>query len=148
MYRFAYSKIQDVDLANDFTQEAFGKLWQNKDSIDFSKNVKSYLFKTTQNLIIDYTRKKSTTSEIATDYAEFDTTQADVSGISEIKELVVEIISELPRNHQEAFILHKTEGFSYVEIAEIFSVSKKTIESWMSNVLKHLRKYAEEHHRG
>lgn len=142
IYRFAYMKISDSDLANDFTQEAFGKLWTNRESIDFSLNIKSYLFKTVQNITIDHLRKKSTQSEIKTDYTEFDVKSEESN--TDLQEQVLEVISSCPKNHQEAFVLNKIEGYKYYEIAEIFSVSQKTIESWMSNILKHLRTHFEQ----
>ena len=104
--------------------------------------IKSYLFKTVQNITIDHLRKKSTGSEIKTDYTEFDVKNEETN--SDLQEQVIEVISVCPKNHQEAFILNKIEGYKYQEIAEIFSVSHKTIESWMSNVLKHLRTHFEQ----
>lgn len=41
--------------------------------------------------------------------------------------------------------MHKVDGLKYKEIAEILSISEKTVENHMGNALRHLRTLAYKH---
>ena len=136
VYRFIFSKLSNHELSKDFCQEAFAKLWQNISKVDLNSNLRSYLFRISQNMVIDHYRKKSTQNEHAME-ENFDV--KDEQNHSEDVDTVLMLLEKLPIKHKEAFLLNRRDGFKYREIAEIFEVSPKTIESWMGSVLKHLR---------
>jgi RNA polymerase sigma factor (sigma-70 family) len=58
LYRFALKNVRDTDLAQDFVQDAFERLWLRLDTVDYQR-VKSYLFRTVVNLQIDRSRRQS-----------------------------------------------------------------------------------------
>ena len=45
--------------AEELLQEVFLKLWEVRDKLDSSKNIKSFLFKICINLIYDFIRRKN-----------------------------------------------------------------------------------------
>ena len=49
LYRFALKSINDCDMAHDFVQDAFEKLWIKLETVE---NAKSYLFTTVSRLFI------------------------------------------------------------------------------------------------
>ena len=57
LYRFALKNVGDSDLAQDFVQDAFERLWLRVDTVDYQR-VKSYLFRTIVNLQIDRSRRQ------------------------------------------------------------------------------------------
>ena len=58
----------------------------------------------------------------------------------ELKERIKKAIASLPETYRDAFLLHRFEGKSYKEIAEIFDMSPKTIDYRIQQALKLLRK--------
>jgi RNA polymerase sigma-70 factor (ECF subfamily) len=48
-------------------------------------------------------------------------------------------IEELPPRGKQAFKLHRYDGLTYKEIAQVMDVSVKTVESQMMRTLKKLR---------
>jgi len=56
---FLYRRLKSEEIANDFLQEIFTRLWQNRYSLDPNKPVKIFLFRIANNLVIDYWRVKS-----------------------------------------------------------------------------------------
>jgi RNA polymerase sigma factor (sigma-70 family) len=136
VYRFIFSKLSNHELSKDFCQETFAKLWQNLNKVDLQSNLRSYLFRISQNMVIDHYRKKSTQNEYAME-ENFDV--KDEQSVSDDVETILILLDSVPTKHREAFLLNRRDGFKYKEIAGIFDVSPKTIESWMGSVLKHLR---------
>ena len=57
LYRFALKNVGDPDLAQDFVQDAFERLWVRVDTVEYQR-VKSYLFRTIVNLQIDRSRRQ------------------------------------------------------------------------------------------
>lgn len=62
IYRFCCMKIRDHELAKDITQQAFLKTWGYLESEDKKVNIRALVYKITNNLIIDWYRKKKESS--------------------------------------------------------------------------------------
>jgi len=56
--------------------------------------------------------------------------------------IIVNMISTLPDDQREIFVLHRTEGLTYSQIAERKNISIKTVEKKMSLALRHLGPHA------
>lgn len=61
--------------------------------------------------------------------------------------LLFTAIRKLPENQQKAFVLHKVEGLSYREIAEIMELSLSSIESLLFRAGQNLRKLLDDYYR-
>jgi RNA polymerase sigma-70 factor (ECF subfamily) len=57
----------------------------------------------------------------------------------ELSRFYKQALLSLPEDEQEIFKMHRDEGLTYKQIAEVKSMSVKTVEKKMSHVLKHLR---------
>jgi RNA polymerase sigma-70 factor (ECF subfamily) len=60
-----------------------------------------------------------------------------------MRDIVIDLenaLSELPPDLRNTLILHRRQGFTYQEIAEICGISKKTVEKQIGIALKKLRK--------
>ena len=66
--------------------------------------------------------------------------EEDFMLVEELKERIKKAIASLPETYRDAFLLHRFEGKSYKEIAEIFNMSPKTIDYRIQQALKLLRK--------
>ena len=62
LYRFARKSVNDSEMAKDFVQDAFEKLWMKLPTVQSGKG-KAYLFTTIHNAAIDFHRKEMKKSE-------------------------------------------------------------------------------------
>lgn len=135
---FVFHRTSSVELAKDFVQEVYTRLWQKRDKIDDTKSIKSYLYRIANNLAIDYFRKNASRRTYVSTTMQRSSGTADES--IETQTAINMAIQKLPEKLRTVFTLSRYEGLKYAEIAEVCQVSVKTIESRMSQALQFLRK--------
>lgn len=140
LYNFMYYKCGDADLAQDFVQESFVKLWQNCAKVIFEK-AKSYLFTVANNLFLNNVAHKKVVLKHQQKGAIHHTNESP-EFLMEEQEFMVKLqsaIADLPEKQREVFLLNRIDKKKYREIAELLNVSVKTVEKRMSLALKTLR---------
>ena len=125
LYYFLCQRIRSSDLAQDFVQEVFTRVWQ------------AYLYRIAHNLVVDYLRKRSSHKQYQ---SELYHRTASVEGSWDTKLSVQDAISQLPEKLLTVFVLSRYQGLTYHEIAEACQISVKTVESRISQALRLLRK--------
>ena len=138
LYSFFWNRTQSGELAKDFVQDVFTRLWQHRDNLNPELSIKSYIFRTAQNILIDFFRKKKTQPVSHEELIKNEPSE-NPSGLYDLEESVVKAISELPDDLRMVFLLNRFDGLKYKEIAESLNISIKTVESRMSKTLKILR---------
>ncbi len=134
LYRFCLKNASDPDMANDLVQDAFEKLWKNRNSVDPAK-VKSYLFTVAYHKFVDeYRRKQKNVS--------WDDKTAEPSHTrqySDLKEILDKAIDRLPAIQKNVLLLRDWEGYSYKEIGEITGLSESQVKVYIFRARKFLR---------
>lgn len=138
LINFCWYRTRDLDLSKDLVQEIFAKLWIARNNLDPEKSVKSYLFKSLTNQIINNS-KLSSAKNISIDESILNNTTANNINIENQIDLH-SAIEKLPEKLKTVFMLSRIEGFKYSEIAEICEISIKAVEKRMTKTLKILRK--------
>ena len=138
LYRFAWRYVRDSELALDFVQETFTRLWVKRQTLDDSKPIKPFLYRIIHNLIIDHVRKQAV-REDAMHLLDFDDAHEDDHEANERMETIDRAIRSLPEGQQEVFRMNRYEGLKYTEIAHILGLSVKAVEKRMSKALHTLR---------
>jgi RNA polymerase sigma-70 factor (family 1) len=141
---FANKFLNDPETAQEIVQDAFLRIWEGRSEIDPDDSLKSYIFKTVQNMSINKLRKKKVESKYIEIYKMVYVDQHDFSSYelhlaNELEEHLEDTVSRLPRSCREIFKLSRHEGLKYSEIADILSISPKTVEAQMSKALRILR---------
>jgi len=132
-----YRRI-DLDISKDIVQEIFTYIWQSRDKLDPDKSIKSFLYKSVTNKIINYI-KHSSSKTLQLD--ESISPKPQNNGLTiESKIDIYSAIEKLPEKLKSVFMLSRIEGFKYSEIAEISEISVKAVEKRMTKALKLLRK--------
>ncbi len=142
LYFFVFSRLKDEDLSKDILQEVFLKFWNNRESLDPDKSVKSLLYTMTGNSIIDHTRKSYTSNLSLVDLnenEEVEDQQEEETGNEDLIEKINLIVDKQPDSVKAVYILSKVEGYKNSEIAGILDISVKTVEARMTKLLKELR---------
>ncbi len=138
---FIYSKCRDIEQAEDLTQDAFVKLWNNCAKVPIDK-AKSYLFTITKNAFFNEIEHKKV--ELKYKQAKGITVNVEdpdfVLREKEFQKELNEAINKLPVNVREVFLLNRIEKKKYKEIAELLDISIKTVEKRMHAALVSLRK--------
>ncbi len=124
VYRFIRANLKDEDRANDIVQDSFEKLWRNVTEIEFHV-VKSWLFSTAYNTMIDVIRKDKRMTSLDT----YD----DTSFLSEpqhpdLNEILHRALERLPEQQKSLVLLRDYEGYSYREIGEITGMSEARVK--------------------
>lgn len=142
---FAISKLKDGEIAEEIVQEVFVKLWEKRQGLDVG-NIKSYLFSSVNNTILNNFKHQQVRREHA---SEMKVVQSDSMEDSEVEynELQLKLsalINQMPEARQRVFKLVKIEGKKYKEVAAELGISIKTVENQMGSALKFLREHLKE----
>jgi len=142
IYRYVFNRVSNKIDAEDLVQEIFLKFWNSRKTINNSGFVKTFLFTIAKNRIIDHYKKVKFDSEEVTENTYIHTDEMTSS--ETLRELVTELISELPEAHKTVFLLNRFDGFKYQEIADSLGISVKTVEKYMSSTMKFLKEKTKE----
>lgn len=146
IFRHCYFRISDRERARDLMQETFVKTWgyilQKGKGID---NLRAFLYKTANNLIIDEYRKAKGNRSL-------ESMQEDgfQVGVKEMitgrvsnklqAERILEIVKKIDKKYRDAVIMRYMDGLSPKEIAEITGQTQNNISVRITRGVKQLRK--------
>lgn len=143
VYNFSRLYLTNKETAEEVVQEVFIKIWESRDFIREEDNFKGLLFIITRNLIFNMHRKNlnedfyKITVLAAMENSYDIEEEIDAKNMGEYIDL---LIADLPPRRREIFNLSRKENKSYKEIAELLSISERTVENQISEALKYLRK--------
>ena len=124
VYRFIRGNLKDEERANDIVQDSFEKLWRRVAEIDYTV-VKSWLFTTAYNNMIDIIRKEK---KIITLEPDHENLLIDESHYSDLNDILNEALLRLPEQQKISVMLRDYEGYSYKEISQITGLSEANVK--------------------
>jgi RNA polymerase sigma-70 factor (ECF subfamily) len=124
VYRFIRGNIKDEHRADDIVQDSFEKLWVHVSEIDY-RVVKSWLFTTAYNTMIDIVRREKRMTELEQVSAE---NMSYSSGYSDLNEILHKALERLPEHQRVPILLRDYEGYSYKEIGEITGMNEAQVK--------------------
>jgi RNA polymerase sigma-70 factor (ECF subfamily) len=118
-------------------------LWTVRKNIQKSTSLKSYFFVSVKNRAFNYLKKeqiKEKTLGQLKELVEKDFLyQPDLFVESELQQQITNAMEKLPERTREIFMMSRFKGISNDEIATQLELSKRTVETQISNALKILR---------
>jgi RNA polymerase sigma-70 factor (ECF subfamily) len=136
---YLFSKCQNINLAQDLSQEVFVRIWTNKEKIEIVKS-RSYAFTVANNIFIDHVRHQKVEKQYINSF--FMSIEAlDPSfymEMSEFQKKLDQTIMDMPEPVRDVFLLNRMEKLTYSQIAENLNLSIKTIEKRMQKALSML----------
>ncbi|GAA0544517.1 RNA polymerase sigma-70 factor [Chitinophaga japonensis] len=144
VYLYVLSKTHSRYLAEETTQITFIKLWDYRQQLDESKPVSSLIFRIASATLIDLFRKEAVKARFLQQERPGEAGSWNSSEAVEAKELqqrIRHVVRNMPPVRRRVFELSRYEFKSYKEIAELLSVSVKTVENHMALAIKHLRDF-------
>jgi RNA polymerase sigma-70 factor (ECF subfamily) len=141
---YAKKYLNDLDLAQDLVQEVFVKFYEQRTTLTVHTSVKALLYQSVKNRCLDYIRSQQTRTAHHDNILHLsggnDIDAVDYMEQVELEERVYKAIADLPEQCQLIFKLSRLEGKRNQEIADELNLSKRTVETQISNALKRLRK--------
>jgi len=137
------SRLHDEQEAMEVAQEAYVKVLQLEPQDGAVGYLRSYLFRTAENLAIDRLRQRRSRHRIdQLDSAEplFEEGREVQAALAKQELALLRVaVAELPGRCREAFRLHKLEGRSFEEVAQIMSISERMVRKYIGRALVYVR---------
>lgn len=134
-------KTGSVHDAEDLLQNTFLRLWKYRTSLSEEYLLEQHLFNMARSVFIDYTRGqnnlKKAQAVIKTAMAE--AAREKQTGEKDLEDLE-KILRNLPEMRRKIFIMHKLDGYSYREIAEILSITIKSVDNHISRASRKIKR--------
>ena len=156
VYNTALGIVQNQSDAEDVAQEVFIQVFRSIGSFKSEAKLSTWIYRITTTRSLDLLRAKKSKKRFGPLTRLWETEEeSPVENISDFnhpgvslerKEEAAQLmaaITQLPENQKVAFILHKLEGLSYLEIAEIMGNTLPAVESLMHRARLNLRKILE-----
>jgi RNA polymerase sigma-19 factor, ECF subfamily len=140
---FARRYVFDKQTAENIVQDIFVRIWTNRQNLDSTKSIKTYLFTAVKNESLKYLRRadvENRNNQIEVDRIEDTENAYDRVEQKEIYEDLNEAVNSLPEKCAEIFRMSKFDKLKYSEIADVLNISVKTVETQMGRALEKLRK--------
>lgn len=141
LFRSSYSVLEDEDICRDLTQEIFIDLWVRRSKLNI-ENLRAFLYQAVRNMVAKHIRKIKLKEKHKVAIRNLYVEGSRADAMFEFKELNQSIqlgLERLPERCQEVFLLSRYEYKSNSEIAEKLNISKRTVETHISNAIKQLK---------
>lgn len=138
IYNFAYHMVFEYDEAQEVSQKTFLSLYQNVATLDFSTDIRPWLFRVARNHCLDYLKKKKPQSLFSDQTGEetdtLDVPTKDPAMESKLddnlfQERVRQALSQLPVPLKEILALKYFEDMNFEEIGQILDLPVGTVKS-------------------
>lgn len=143
LFRHCYFKVSNRELALDLVQEAFTRTWQYIASGKEVLNLKGFLFKVANNLIIDeYRKKKAVSLEQMQEAQGFDVPVQDHKNtiLSVEVDTMLGHINKLDGKYRDVILMRYVNDYSPKEIATMLGESENAISVRINRGIKKVQR--------
>ncbi len=137
---YADKILDDLKTSEDIVQSVFMKLWEDRYSLHV-QTLRSYLSKSVKNRCIDLIRNQKVVGKYR-DYFQIEYQEKyteDFYTYNELSKVIDQSLEKLPPRCREIFVMSRFQHLKTNEIADKLSLSKRTVETQISNALKIMR---------
>lgn len=142
IFRHCFYRVYQREHALDLTQQVFMKTWEYIAKGNPIENLRAFLYRTANNLIIDEVRKKK--DQVSLDVLEeqgmepaFDRQAAHEDQLDGAE--IANYLKQLPKDDRELLVMRYIDDLSPKEIAEILEETANVISVRLNRAIKKLR---------
>jgi RNA polymerase sigma-70 factor (ECF subfamily) len=141
VFALAYRILRDWHSAEDIAQETFIRLYNSAPQYKPDAKLITFLYPIVLNLCRDFQRKNGRMTQCEMPFDLAANSDSPVSGVikNENAKAVAQAISDLPQRQRIALLLHRFDGLSYSEVAQIMDISVSAAESLLVRAYASLR---------
>ena len=149
IFRHCFFRVFNREEAVDIAQEAFIRTWEYIGKGHDVQNIRAFLYRVANNIIIDRSRKKKALSLDQLRESGFDPGKDDTDTLRHTIEgrEVLHMIAELDKKYQDVIVMRFIDDLSPREIAEILSESENAVSVRIHRGLKKARELMESKNR-
>jgi RNA polymerase sigma-70 factor (family 1) len=140
----AYRYLGARDLAEEMVQEVFLGIWERRETWEVRSSVKGYLCTAVRNAALSYLRHERVVQRSERDIRNWQAPSPERPDLQALEEETVaavqQAVSRLPDRCRLVFTLHREQGLTYAEVAQVLGISPRTVEVQIGRALKSLRK--------
>lgn len=149
VYRVAYKKIHDRELAEELTQNLFVDLWKRRETAVI-QSLSAYLFGALKYAIINYFKslivQENYHLHLKTTEQPYTSNSADhLALLNDLSEAINKGIALLPKKTGEVFKLSRIHNYSVKDISRQLNISEKAVEYHITQSLKTMRFHLKEY---
>lgn len=142
--RYSFGIIRDMDAAEDIVQEFFYHFWKNRESFSPKLSLNAYIYQSVRNNSLHYlqhliVKQQYSDAVIHNPEPEVQAEEETMLEMDELNKAIDRTLKLLPERCSRIFRMNRFEGKKYREIAEILSISVKTVEADMGKALQIFR---------
>lgn len=146
LYLFAFRMLKSDMAARDIIQDVFLKLWLIRDKISEIKSISSFLYRLTENKVIDHLRAAA--SDEKKKQALWQRVRQSVEpnvGLNveaaEYHSIIQQAIEQLPPQRRAVYILSRAEDKPRKEIASLLQISPNTVRNQLAKAVENIVAY-------
>jgi len=142
IFRHCFFRVSHKEVARDITQDAFVKVWQYLVLGGEILNMKAFLYKTANNLIIDYYRKKKSESLDNLFEDGFDPigdTAEQITSRAEVNQALV-TLEKLHPDDRDILVMRYVDDLSIEEIADALDQTQNAVSVKIHRALEKAKK--------
>jgi RNA polymerase sigma-70 factor (family 1) len=144
LYSLVVRLTKSDHAAKDILQEVFLKLWTQRSTLHTIHNMEAWLYRITENKIIDFLRKASADNRLKkniwTSLQQCANESEQFLEVKEYNQIIQKAIDQLPPQRRLIYRLSKEEGMNYEQIAGELQISKHTVKNQLFNAIQSLRR--------
>lgn len=143
IYRHCFFRVFQKQLAEELMQEAFMKTWEYLEDGHDVENLRAFLYKVANNLIIDYSRKKKEQSleQMMEDHPSFepsDTKEGDIERAMLLRE-VREAMEQLPEEQRDLLVMRYVDDLDPKDIARVLGITSNHVSVKLNRAMRELK---------
>lgn len=141
IFRHCYYRVYSKERAEELVQETFVKAWDYVRKGGHIRDMRPFLYKVANNLVIDESRKKKTFSLDALEEQGFDPPsdgESQIRRVVEGKDMLM-LLEQLDSQYKEILVMRYVDDLQPKEISQILGVSENVISVRIHRALKKLR---------
>jgi RNA polymerase sigma-70 factor (family 1) len=139
----AFRVTKCEQLSKDIVQDVFLKLWEHRDSYQGIDNISAWLYRVTENKLIDHLRKTAADKRLRqktwNSIREISNETEMNLAAKESEQFISQAIDSLPEHRKMIYRLNREQFLNYNQIAHQLRISRHTVKNQISMALHNLR---------
>ncbi|MBD1394734.1 RNA polymerase sigma factor [Mucilaginibacter glaciei] len=137
-----------LELAEEVVQDAFLKIWLNRETLTSVNNFKAYLFVVSKNHALNCLRKlaKERIVQKSIENIELISNTPEVIENNDYYNLLDEAIDHLPPQQQKVYLLSRHDRLKYDEIASKMGISRETVKKYLQVATHSITNFVQANH--
>lgn len=141
LFTAAYNTLRVREDSLDVCQSVFLWFWEHRKEVNIKTSIQGYLYTSVKYKIANLIRKGKVRDNFFDELKQIDPAAFEENQLElkELRNLITQLINELPHKCREVFQLSRSQHLTHKEIALKLNISEKTVDDHITRALKKLR---------